>query len=301
MDVLISGSSGLIGNALRQALQDAGHRPIRLVRAESPKEGDAVRWDPTGGRIEAAALEGIGAAVHLAGEPLFGRWTTAKKRRISASRVLGTRLLAESLAGLERRPSVLLSGSAVGVYGSRGDEVLTEASEPGDGFLADVCQEWEAAAAPAAEAGIRVVHLRTGLVQSRDALLVRLQLPFFLIGLGGKIGSGQQWFPWISLEDHVRAMLHLLHREDAAGPVNLTAPNPARNADYARTLGQVLKRPVFLTVPRFGVAAVFGRQAADELAAASQRAVPARLTDELGFDFRHPHLEEALRAMFGAR
>lgn len=300
MDVLVTGSSGLIGTALRRALREAGHRPIRLVRPSSSADtGDHVRWEPTGGRIENGALEGVHAVVNLAGEPLLGRWTRAKKHRIRESRVQGTRLLAETLASLQRPPSVLLSGSAVGYYGSRGDEILTEASSTGDGFLAEVVADWERAARPVVDAGIRLVHLRTGLVQDREADLVKLQLIPFKLGLGGKLGSGEQWFPWIHIDDHVRAMLHLLADEEATGPVNMTAPNPVRQGEYAKTLGRVLNRPAALTVPKPAVKLVFGTTAAEEMATASQRVVPERLVDELGFSFTHPELEPALRDVLG--
>ena len=295
-DVVISGASGLIGSAVADTLRDRGDRPIALVRPSSTAAADALRWDPLAGAIDAAGLEGVDAVIHLAGEPLLGRWTERKRRAIRDSRILGTRLLAETIARLQRPPRVLLSGSAVGWYGSRADEVLTEASPPGAGFLATVCDEWERATEPAERAGVRVVTLRTGLVQSAEADLLRLQLPAFKLGLGGKLGSGQQWFPWIALHDHVGATLHLMGRDDARGAVNLTAPNPVRNAEFARTLARVVRRPMFLTVPRPAVAAVFGRAAATELAAASQRVLPARLTDEFGYAFRYRDLEPALRA-----
>ncbi|MDP8932274.1 MAG: TIGR01777 family oxidoreductase, partial [Actinomycetota bacterium] len=296
MDVLVSGSSGLIGGALRQALPESGHRPVRLVRSESPKAGDTVRWDPSEGRIEAEAIEGIDAVVHLAGEPPLGRWTDDKKRRIRDSRVHGTRLLADTLANLRRPPTVMLSASAIGWYGSRGDEVLTEDSPPGTGFFAEVARDWETATAPADEAGIRVVHLRTGLVLSTEGGLLAAQLFPFRLGLGAQLGSGRQWMPWITIGDHVAAMLHLFERRDARGAVNLSAPNPVRNATFARTLGRVLGRPVFLTVPRIAIEFVLGAEAAEDFALASNRVLPARLVDEFGFRFRHPELEGALRA-----
>lgn len=296
MDVLVSGSSGLIGSALRRALNAAGHHPVRLVRSDAAGS-DEVRWDPTADHVEAAAIEGVDAVAHLAGEPLFGRWTAAKKRRIRDSRVEGTHLLARTLAGLQRPPRALLSASGIGYYGAHhGDELLTEDAPPGDDFLAHVCKGWEAATQPAEEAGIRVLRLRTAPVLSPDGDLLKLQLPFFRLGLGGKLGSGQQWSSWISLEDHVRAQLQLLDHPRAEGPVNLTAPTPVRNAEFARTLGRVLGRPVFLTVPTFAVATLFGGDFADLMATASQRAIPKRLREEFGFEFRHQTLEEALRA-----
>ncbi len=296
MDVVISGSSGLIGSALRRALRERGDHPVRLVRPDTTaREGDLVRWDIEEGRIESGALEGVDAVVHLAGEPMLGRWTEAKRRRIRRTRVRSTRLLAEALNGLQRPPAVMLSASGVNFYGaSRGDELLTERSSPGNGFLASVCAEWERAARPAADAGIRLVHLRTAVVQHPEADMLKLQLLPFKLGLGAKLSSGRQWFPWIHLEDHVRAMLHLMGDEQANGPVNLAAPGTVRQGEYARTLGRVLNRPVFLTVPQPAVALVFGRAAAEELATVDLRVVPQRL-DELGFAFHHPELEPALR------
>lgn len=298
MEVLVSGGSGLIGTALRKVLGKDGHHPIQLTRSPGKRSGDAVGWDPASGEIDAASIEGVDAVVHLAGEPLLGRWTEAKKRRIRRSRVQGTRLLAETLAGLDRPPKVLLSGSAVGYYGDRSEEVLTEDSDPGEGFLAQVCQEWELTTRPAEEAGIRVCHLRTGLVQARDADLVKLQLWAFKLGLGAKLGDGRQWFPWIHIDDHVRAQLLLLDHDEASGPFNLTAPNPVRNVEYADTLAEVLNRPRFLFVPVPAIGLVFGRTAAEEMIAVSQRAVPARLSEE-DFRFEHADLTGALRAEMG--
>lgn len=299
MDVLMSGSHGLIGSALHQALRGRGDRPIRLTRSGSPEgDGPAVHWDPRGGDIEADAIEDVDAVVHLAGEPLFGRWTAAKKRRIRESRVQGTRLLSETLARLDHPPSVMLSASGVHWYGSRGEEVVTEDTGPGEGFLSEVCQDWEAATAPAVDAGIRVVHLRTAPVQARDADVVQLQAIPARFGLGGKLGHGRQWFSWIALRDHVRAMLTLLSRDDASGPVNLTSPNPVRHRRYADTLASVFDKPRFLTIPEFAVGAVFGRTMAEEMATASQRVIPQRLTEEFGMTFEFPHLEPCLRTIF---
>lgn len=294
MDVVISGSGGLLGGRLLHALTDAGHRIVRLVRPGSSYPGDTIRWDPTGGRIEADGLEGVDAVVHLAGEPLLGRWTQSKQRRIRDSRVQGTRLLAGTLGRLDDPPAVLLSASAVGWYGDRGDQVLTEDSDPGSGFMASLCQDWESATQPATDAGVRVVNLRTGLVQSPENDLLKLQLPPFKLGLGAKIGDGRQWFPWIHIDDHIRAQMALLDDDNASGPFNLSAPNPTRNEHYADVLASVLNRPRFLAVPTFAIAAVFGRTAADQMISVSQRALPQRLSEELDFTFHHPHLEEAL-------
>jgi uncharacterized protein len=233
--------------------------------------------------------------VNLAGAGLLARWTERRKRAIRDSRVHSTGLLARAIAELDRPPRAFLVGTAVGYYGLRGDEVLTESSGPGDGFLAEVVQTTEAAAQPAAEAGVRVVHLRTAPTLAREAPVLQLQVLPARIGLGGKLSHGRQWFPWIHVEDHVRAMLHLIDHPEARGPFNLAAPEPVRHGDFARTLGAVLSRPAVLSVPRPVVALVFGTTAADEFAMASQRVVPERLTDEVGFSFRHPTLEGALR------
>lgn len=296
MDVLVGGSSGLLGTHLRQALRERGDRPVRLVRPDTDdRSGDTVRWSPAEGRIDPAALDGMDAVINLAGAPLFARWTERRKRAIRRSRVDSTGLLARTIAGLDDPPRALLVGSAVGYYGLRGDEVLTEDAERGEGFLADVVVEMEHAARPAAETGCRVVHLRTAPVLAREAAVLKLQLIPARLGLGGKLSHGRQWFPWIHVDDHVRAMLHLLDGVEASGPFNLAAPEPVRHADFAKTLGRVLNRPAVLTVPRPAVALVFGSTAADEFAMASQRVMPTRLTEELGFAFEHPRLEGALR------
>lgn len=293
MDVVVTGSSGLIGTALRGALDTAGHRMIPMVR--SPAGGDAVHWDPDAGAIDASGLEGVGAVVHLAGEGIGNkRWTEAQKARITESRIRGTGLLAETLAKLNRPPKVLISGSAVGFYGDRGDEVLTESSRAGGGFLAELCVAWEAAAQPAREAGIRVSHLRTGIVLSgRGGALPRMLLPFKL-GLGGKLGSGAQWMSWISIEDEAGAIVHLLGDDAPAGPVNLTAPNPVVNADFTKTLGRALGRPTVLPVPKAGLKLLLGPHMAEELLLFSQRVLPTRLLDT-GYTFQHPELDDALR------
>jgi uncharacterized protein (TIGR01777 family) len=296
MRVLITGSSGLIGTALARALPAAGHSPVRLVRSGGG-EG-TVRWDPAAGTIDAAGLEGIDAVVNLAGAGIGDRrWTDAYKTEIRDSRVRGTDLLARTVAGLEPKPSVLLSGSAIGIYGDRGDEVLDEASPVGDGFLAEVCVAWEAATAPAEGAGVRVAHLRTGIVLAAEAPALRKQLPLFKAFLGGRFGRGKQWQSWISIDDEVAAIVHLL-TADVRGPVNLTAPNPVTNAEFAKTLGRVLNRPAVLPVPAFGPKLVVGRELADSLLFSSQRVLPTVLTGS-GFTFAHPTLEPALRAELG--
>ena len=294
MDVVVTGSSGLIGTALRPALGQAGHRMIPMVRSEAG--GDAVRWDPERGDIDAGGLEGVDAVVHLAGESIGNkRWNEAQKARIKESRTRGTGLLAGTLAKLARPPKVLISGSAIGFYGDRGDEVVTESSRAGGGFLAELCVAWEGAAAPAREAGIRVGHLRTGIVLSGlGGALPRMLLPFKL-GVGGKLGSGSQWMSWIAIDDVAGAIVHLLGHDAPAGPVNLTAPNPVTNADFTRALGRAVRRPTVIPVPKFGLKALLGGQMAEELLLFSQRALPTRLLDT-GYTFTHPEIDDALRS-----
>jgi len=297
VEIALTGSSGLIGSALAARLRSEGHRVRSLVR-RPPSGPDEVRWDPDAGTIDAEALGGIDGAVHLAGEPIAAkRWSAAQKDRIKRSRTDGTRLLATAMAALEPRPSVLLSGSAVGYYGDRGDAVVTEATPPGDGFLAGVVEAWEAAAQPAIDAGIRTAFLRTGIVLSPDGGAMAKTLPLFKLGLGGPIGSGRQWWPWISLDDEVGAIVHLL-TADVAGPVNLTAPNPVTNAGYTKALGRALHRPAVLPVPAFGPRLVLGRELADALLGDSLRVEPAGLVAS-GYAFRHAHLDDALASMLG--
>ncbi len=295
MDVIVTGSSGLIGTALVTDLEGDGHRVRRLVR-RPPRGPDEVRWDIGAGQIDHAGLEGADAVVHLAG-PGIGdkRWTDERKRDLRDARVDGTTLLAEALADLTAPPRVLLSGSAVGVYGDRGAEKLTEKSEPGADFLARLCLDWEAAAAPAAAAGIRTALLRTGIVLATDGGALDKLLPLFRLGLGGRLGSGDQFWSWITLEDEVRAIRHLIDT-DVSGPVNLTAPEPETNHTVTTTLGEVLHRPTFLPVPRFGPKILLGGEATEAFLYASQRAFPKVLEAD-GFAFRHPDLESGLRAI----
>lgn len=297
MDIIVSGSHGFIGSALVPALAAAGHRARRLVRG-SAGEGE-VAWDPDAGTIDDAALAGVEGVVHLAGVGIGDkRWTPEQKERIRGSRVIGTGLLVKALAGLPTPPRVLVSGSAVGYYGDRGDEVLTEASSPGDGFLAEVVRAWEDATAPAADAGIRVVHLRSGVVQSPGGGALKKQLPMFKLGVGGPLGNGRQWVSWITLEDEVAAIVHLLGDDSLDGPVNATAPEPVTSAGLARALGKALHRPAVLPVPKAALSLVVGRQMADEMVTASQRVVPARLA-AAGFTFRHPEVGAAMVALLG--
>jgi uncharacterized protein (TIGR01777 family) len=300
MRVAVSGSSGLIGSALCRSLAGDGHEVVRIVRPGSSASGPTVEWDLERRTMDAAGLEGVDAVVHLAGEPIGAkRWTADQKARVMDSRRVSTRLLAETLAGLDGGPRVLVSGSAIGYYGDRGDEVLTEASEPQPGlFLSDVCVEWEAAAQPAVAAGLRVAFCRTGIVLDRSEGALAKLLPLFRLGLGGKMGKGTQWMSWISLDDEVAALRFLLDADGASGPFNLTAPNPATNAELAKTLAKVLGRPSIVPVPAFGPKLLLGSELADQLLFASQRVQPAAL-DAAGFTFQHPSLEGALRAVLG--
>ncbi len=294
MNVLISGATGFLGGTLIPELEAGGHRVTRLTR--SPKSADDLGWDPEAGTID--DLEGTDAVVHLAGESIAeGRWTPGKKRRILESRRKGTRLLSEAIAALSAPPSVMVSASAVGYYGDRGNELLTEESGPGSGFLAEVCRDWEAAAEPAREAGIRVVHPRVGIVLSTKGGALGATLPIFKLGLGGKVGSGRQYWSWVTLDDVVGAFVHALTNESVSGPVNVGSPNPLTNAEYTKVLGRVLNRPTIFPVPAPAARIVLG-EVADELLLASQRMQPARL-QETGYAFRHPDLEGALRHVLG--
>ena len=296
MDVLVSGSTGLIGSALVSALEEGGHRVRRLTRSGGSSE-DVVRWDPSAGEIDAGRIEGVDAVVHLAGENIAGRWTDAKKARIRDSRVRGTRLLAETLARLPTPPAVMVSASAAGYYGDRGNELLSEESAPGDNFLAGVGQEWEAAADPAREAGVRVVNPRFGIVLSTEGGALGTTLPIFKLGVGGKIGSGRQYWSWIAIDDVVGAILHVLTKDSLEGPVNVTVPDPPTNSEYTSVLGHVLGRPTVFPLPAPAARIMLG-QLADELLLASQRIEPARLKGT-GYSYRYPELEGALRHLLG--
>ncbi len=295
MDVLISGATGLIGSALIPELEAKGHTVRRLTR--HPRQEGDIRWDLDAGTID-GNFSGTDAVVHLAGESIAeGRWTEEKKRRILESRQKGTRLLAEKIAELSEPPSVMVSVSATGYYGNRGNELLTEESEPGDLFLSKVCREWEAAAEPARGAGVRVVHPRFGIVLTTEGGALGTTLPIFKLGGGGKIGSGGQYWSWVSLDDVIGAIVHALETDDLSGPVNVVTPGPPTNAEYTRVLGKVLNRPTLFTVPAPAARVMLG-EIADELLLASARVEPVRL-QETGYSFRHPELEATLRYLLG--
>ena len=292
MKILVSGSTGLIGRALVSHLRDAGHEVTRLVRPGSPDSADGIEWDPANRLLDPNDVEGFDAVVHLAGESINQRWTDATKERILQSRVQGTELLAGTLADLDDPPEVLVSASAVGYYGDRGDEWLPEDAGPGELFISDVCQQWEAASQAATENGVRVVNIRTGVVLSDEGGALPQMLPPFKLGLGGKLGSGDQFVPWVAREDVVEAIAFLLAHEALSGPVNVCAPNPVRNTELTDTLGDVLGRPTVFFVPRFGIRLLFG-QMGEELLLASDRVRPAKLADA-GFEWEYEELNPAL-------
>jgi uncharacterized protein len=295
--VAVTGASGLLGSALIPFLTTGGHRVTPVSRR--PKPAGTMWWDPTSGAIEVSAFEGVDAVVHLAGENIGKRWTERRKRRIRQSRTEGTRLLAEALAELERPPRVLVAASAMGIYGNRGDEVLTEDAVPAESsdFLVQLGRDWEAAAEPARAAGIRVVHVRFGLILSPAGGALGRMLPFFRAGVGGPLGSGRHWMSWISLDDAVGAVHHALFTSELSGPVNTAAPEPVTNRRFAETLGRVLHRPAMVPAPAPALRLLFGEMA-DKGLLASQRLSSERLVNS-GYSFRHPHLESALRHELG--
>jgi uncharacterized protein len=288
--VAVSGASGLLGSALVPALEAAGHSVVRLVRRE-PDAPDEIEWDPAAGTVDAAALAGVEGAVNLSGATIGRRWTVKRKAEVLESRVSSTDLLARTLAALEPRPNVLVSAGGVGIYGDQGDQVLTEESELGSGFLADVGRAWEAAAEPAREAEIRVVNFRQGIVLSQEGGALQRLLRPFRLGLGGRVGSGKQWWSWIATDDLTAAYRFALEG-DLSGPVNLGSPNPATNAQFVKELGRALHRPTVFPFPRLAVATVFGEMG-ETVLLESQRLLPTRLLDA-GFGFAHPDLDEAL-------
>lgn len=300
MRITITGATGFIGAALCQALTDAGHEVIALTRSTSAQQklGDRVRcvtWDGQSGGEWEETLNGADAVVNLAGESIAAKWNAEKKEKIRASRVDATKALVRAMDQASQRPKVLISGSAVGYYGPRGDEELTEESRPGNDFLAEVCQAWEAAAAEAESLGVRVVRLRIGIVLGGGGGALSKMLTPFKMGVGGPTGSGQQWMSWIHRDDVVGLVQFALEREDVKGPLNATAPNPVRNREFAQTLGKLLHRPAFLPTPAFAVRLMFGEMA-DVLLLTGQRVLPAA-AQRLGYQFKYPDLTSALKAV----
>lgn len=307
MRIAVAGSTGLIGGALVSVLGAEGHEVVPLIRPDTPGTMEGIAWDPGRGTIDGAGLEGCDAVVNLAGRSIGDRrWTDAEKVLIRSSRVDSTALLASAIAGMQRKPEVFVNASAFGIYGDRGEERLTEDAPPGEGFFPDVCRAWEAATAAASAAGVRVVNLRTGIVLSpKGGALGRMLAPFgpawlspYRWGLGGWIGSGRQYWSWISLEDELRAIVHLLD-SGLSGPVNLTSPEPVRNKAFMKAVGRALRRPVLLPIPRFVLGVVLGSELAQATLFESTAAVPERLLGD-GFDFRHTDLDDALSIALGA-
>ncbi len=296
--IAITGATGFIGTQLAAFLSTGGHDVIRIGRGEvSPGRTD-VSWDPERGKLDARALEGVDAVIHLAGASIAERWSASHKKTIRDSRVEGTSLLAHTLASLSRKPRVLLSGSAIGFYGSRGDEILDETSAPGKDFLAETARQWEGATEPAERAGIRVVHLRTGIVQGAAGGALAKQAPLFKLAAGGKLGDGKHWLSPIALDDEITAIHFCMMRDDIRGPVNIVAPTPVTNAQYTETLADVLDRPAFTNAPAFALRLLLGGDMADSTVLASQRVIPAVL-QRAGFRYRLPELERMLRFELG--
>lgn len=297
MRVLITGASGLVGRALSFFLESGGHTVSRLTRHKAASGRD-IEFDPEKGAAHPSEMEGFDAVIHLAGDPIAkGRWTDEKKRLIRDSRVPFTRRLAETLGALKKPPAVLISASATGYYGTRGDRILRESDPPGEGFLPEVCLQWEGATDPASQAGIRVVHLRTGLVLSPSGGALQPMLLPFSLGLGGPLGNGRQWWSFVALDDLLYLVHHILMNEKVRGPVNATSPEPVTNAEFTKTLGRVLGRPALIPVPRVALEMALGGMT-DPLLLASARVNPEKLLDS-GFEFSYPTLERALRHVLG--
>lgn len=292
MKILVTGPSGLIGSRLIPLLDGEGHNITRLTSSKSNSSGYTAYWIPDEGKIDIDKLEGHEAVVHLAGESIAGRWTREKKVKIADSRIKGTRLLSETLARLRSKPGVIVSASGVGYYGNRGDEVLTEESTPGEGFLAGLSVKWENALRPAIEAGIRVVNMRLGIVLSRQGGALEKMLLPFKIGIGGRVGSGRQYWSWIAIDDVLGAIIYSIVTDSISGPVNFVAPNPVTNIEFTRTLGDVLGRPALLPLPAFALRGLLGEMA-DETMLTSTRAEPVKLLSS-GYKFRYPDLKNAL-------
>ena len=300
MRIAITGATGFIGTQLAAFLSTGGHDVVRIGRGAVVPGRVDVSWDPARSVLDPRALEGVDAVIHLAGASIAERWTAEHRAAIRSSRIEGTSLLAHTIAQLTQKPKVFLSGSAIGIYGSRGDEVLDESSAHGTGYLVDVCKVWEAATEPASRAGIRVVHMRTGIVQGSAGGALAVQLPLFRFGLGGQLASGTQWISPIALDDEIGAIHHCLMHDDVNGPVNLVAPNALTNAAYTRVIAEVLHRPSLATVPAFALRLALGAEMADATALASQRVVPTVLLAS-GFRFRLPELADMLRFELGIR
>ena len=297
MKVVVTGSTGLIGTALVTNLRADGHDVRRLVR-HAPRAADETQWHPSSGFLEPSTVDGWDAVVHLAGAGIGDhRWTDDYKETIRDSRVSGTKAIAGAVAGAANPPRVLVSGSAVGYYGDTGEDAFDETSPSGEGFLASVVRDWEAASAPAADAGVRVVNLRTGIVLSAEGGLLKQMLPIFKLGLGGRLGSGRQWMSWVSIADHIAAVRYLLATDDISGPVNVTAPEPVRNKDFTKALARAVHRPAIAVVPSVALKAALGGFA-EEGALVSQRVLPARL-EAAGFPFTFADVDAALGALVG--
>jgi uncharacterized protein len=292
--ILVSGSHGLVGTALIKALRADGHEISRLVR-RAPSREDEIEWNPDRYSIAISRIEGFDAVYHLAGESIAsGRWDDEKKKKIRESRIQGTKLLSDALANLYQPPKTLISASAIGYYGNRGDELLTESSPPGNDFLADVCVEWEQATDHARDKGLRIVNTRFGIILDKEGGALAKMLTPFRMGIGGRIGDGKQWMSWIALDDVISALQFVLANESINGPINFVAPNPVRNAEFTKALGKALSRPTLFPIPAFGVRLAFGEMA-DALLLTSQRVEPTRLTSS-GYDFMHSQIDHALRS-----
>jgi uncharacterized protein (TIGR01777 family) len=292
MKILITGATGLIGTALQKSLREKGHELLLASRKE-PKDSSYIQWDPQNGFAAPERLEGIDAVVHLAGENLSGlRWTDEKKKAIRDSRVIGTRNIVDTISDLKERPRLLVAASAIGFYGDRGDEELTETSKTGKSFLAEVCREWEAEARRAEDSGVRTVLLRTGIVLSKEGGALGTMLMPFKLGLGGVVGDGKQWMSWVSLADHIEVINFALENENIRGAVNSVSPNPVANKEFTSVMGEVLYRPTFIPVPEFAVHLMFGEMG-EALLLDSTRVTPKRLIDA-GFKFKFPELKKAI-------
>jgi uncharacterized protein (TIGR01777 family) len=297
MKIVIAGASGMVGSALTPALRAAGHDVLRLVRGGAVHVPDEIAWDPAAGGIDEKRLEGAEAVINLSGDNLgAGRWTAARRARILRSRVDATRTLVTTMAKLARKPEVFLSASAIGYYGDRGDEVLTEGSEIGHGFLPELCLAWETHAEGASRFGVRTALLRFGLILARNGGALAKMRPLFRVGMGGRFGSGRQWMSWVGIDDVVGVVGHALQEEQCRGPVNVVAPGAVTNAEFTHTLARVLHRPAIVPVPAWALRVVLGRAMADEALLSSVRCAPERLR-EAGYRFRHPVLAAALAAV----